>query len=98
MGCGNSSPVTNNKARSGDDDEVVNLSQGYHDGVSDNKGSIVDVALNVDKLNPVQRRIIIALKAMKSKPEFNEVNFTKVLLKVSARTGRRVDNRIFSLS
>ena len=40
-----------------------------------------DIKLNIEELNPVQRRIVIALKAMKRKPEFKETNFTKVLLK-----------------
>ena len=42
-----------------------------------------DIKLNIEELNPVQRRIVIALKAMKRKPEFKETNFTKVLLKFS---------------
>ena len=36
---------------------------------------------NIENLNPVQKRIVVALQATKQKPEYEEVNFTKILLK-----------------
>jgi hypothetical protein len=37
----------------------------------------------MENLNPVQKRIVIALQATKQKPQFADVNFTKILLKFS---------------
>mmetsp|Transcript_16439 Transcript_16439/g.33875 ORF Transcript_16439/g.33875 Transcript_16439/m.33875 type:complete len:300 (-) Transcript_16439:129-1028(-) len=63
--------------------EEIVMSEGYHDGIDKGKKVGPDIKLNIEELNPVQRRIVIALKAMKRKPEFKETNFTKVLLKFS---------------
>ena len=59
------------------------MKQGYHDGMAVHKGLGADVALNLDKLNPIQRRIVVALQTMRRKPEYEQVNFTKILLKFS---------------
>lgn len=56
------------------------MSEGYHDAID--KGKVgPDIELNMEDLNPVQKRIVVALQATKRKPEFQDVNFTKILLK-----------------
>jgi len=61
--------------------EEIVMSEGYHDGIVKGKKVGPDIKLDMDNLNPVQRRIMVALQATKRKPEFKEVNFTKILLK-----------------
>ena len=61
--------------------EII-MAQGYHDGIQ--KGEVgKDIELKLEALNPVQRRVVVALQTTRRKKEFEEVNFTKILLKFS---------------
>ena len=52
---------------------------------------IPEVNFSMESLNPVQKRIVVALQHTKKKPELKEINFTRILLKV--RESLRDDGR-----
>jgi len=85
MGCAaststtNAPPTSSGKPEKKNVEEII-MAQGYHDGV-EKKSIGPDIRLNLEELNPVQRRIVVALQTTRRKKEFDEINFTKILLK-----------------
>ena len=78
------SAVSASKSSDGDKqalDAIIMLANGSNANNS-KKGKKPDVKLDLNLINPFQRRIIVALQSIKLNPRYEEINFTKILLKV----------------
>ena len=99
--CGKASQaqVDNNDSSPASKENITEIimSQGYHDGIK-KSAAAPDIALKLETLTPVQRRIVVALQTTRRKKEFEEINFTKILLKFSKiRTTIKQVKEIFAL-
>ena len=84
MGCKNSTLPKQQGAKVDGDVEEIRMSESYSDALSARAEPVDADGVKMETLNGVQRRVVIGLQTMKTKQAITmqEVNFTKILLKV----------------
>ena len=84
MGCKNSTLPKQQGAKVNGNVEEIIMSESYADALSARMAPVDAAGVQMDSLNGVQKRVVIGLQTMKTKQmiSMQEVNFTKILLKV----------------